>query len=141
MKASVVFGILVILSCSGCIHLRRAPEGMAVIEVERQEDNGFVNIVPCTLILSDHQQRTLSGGEQTVVSVPSGVFYVEAFSIDPYSPGSDTKAWRSPRTRFHAAHGERLRISVEPAASGSTYTGGWTIRAADKILPETAAEP
>src|SRR5882724_8618209 len=46
MKASAVFGLLVIfLTCSGCSHLQRAHDGAAVIEFERQEDNGSTDEV------------------------------------------------------------------------------------------------
>ena len=134
MKASVIFGLLLMfLACSGCSHLQGVHEDVAVIEFEREEDNGSVNIIPCTIVLSDHQRIKLSGGERAVASVSPGSFYVTAFSVDPYSRHSDATAWRSPRTRFQVASGERLRVSVEPAASGSTYTGGWSIQAANHV--------
>ena len=76
MKASAIFGVLGMLCCSSCSHLQRAHDGMGVIEFERQEENGSVNIVPCTLVLSDHRRITLSGGERSVVSVSSGSFQV-----------------------------------------------------------------
>ena len=141
MKASAIFRLLLILACSGCSHVQRAQDGMALVEFERQEDNGSVNIVPCILVLSDHQRITLNGGERATVSVSPGGFFVTASSTDPYSPHSNSRAWRSPRTRFPVASGERLRVSVEPAGSGSTYTGGWTIQAANKALQTTAAAP
>ena len=139
MRASVIFGLLVMfLTCSGCSHLQRTRGDMAVVEFERQEDNGSVNIVPCNLVLSDHQRVTLNAGERAVVLVSPGSFYVTAFSVDPYSPHSDATAWRSPRTRFEVVSGEPLRVSVEPVASGSTYTGGWLIQAANKITAANA---
>jgi hypothetical protein len=140
MNALVTFGILSFL-VTGCSHLQPAHDGVATIEFERREDNGSVNIVPCTLVFSDHQSITLSGGERAIVSVSAGSFYVTAFSIDPYSPHSDERAWRSPRTRFHVESGERLRVLVEPASSDSTYTGGWMIQAANKISGANAGGP
>jgi hypothetical protein len=131
MKAFVTSGVLLLL-VSGCSQFQPAQRGVATIEFERQEDNGSVNIVPCTLVLSDHQKITLSGGERAAVSISPGSCYVTAFSIDPYSPHSDERAWRSPRMIFEVASGERLRVVVEPASSGSTYTGRWTIHAANK---------
>jgi len=131
MKALVTLGVLLLL-VSGCSHLRPVHDGVATIEFERQEDNGLVNIVPCTLVLSDHQTITLGGGERASLSVSAGSFHITAFSIDPYSPHFDERAWRSPRTTFQLASGETLRVFVEPASSGSTYNGGWTIRAANK---------
>ena len=139
MKASVVFGLLVtFIPASGCSHLQPAHDGVAVVEFERQEDNGSVNILPCTVTLSDRQKVTLIGGERAVVSVSPGSFCVTASSADPYSPNSRATAWRSPRTRFQVSVGERLQVQVEPTATGSTYSGGWTIRSANKI---TAHEP
>jgi hypothetical protein len=136
MRAPALFGLFVLfLANSGCTHFQPAHVGATVIEFERQEDNGSVNIVPCTLVLSDHQTIILSGGERAAVSVLPGGFYVTAFSVDPYSPHSDAIAWRSPRTRFQVASGERLRVLVEPTASGSTYTGGWIVHAPKAPAP------
>ena len=134
MKAFVTSGVLLLL-LSGCSQLQPAQRGVATVEFERQENNASVNIVPCTLVLSDHQTITLCGGERAVVSVSPGSFYVTAFSIDPYSAHSGARAWRSPRTRFHVASGERLRVFVEPASSGSTYTRGWSIHAPKIAAP------
>ena len=131
MKAASIFALLVMsLSGSGCAHLRSVDDPIAVIEFERPENNGSMNIVPCTLVLSDRQRLTLSGGERAEVSVSPGNFRDRAFSLDPYTPHSCPAAWRSPRARFHVGRGERFRVVVEPAAVDSTYVGGWTIRAA-----------
>jgi hypothetical protein len=131
MKAPVILGVLLLL-LSGCSQLQ--PGGVASIEFERQENNGSVNIVPCTLVLSDHQTITLRGGERAIVSLRPGSFYVTAFSIDPYSRQSDQRAWCSSPVRFQASSGERLRVLVEPAFSGSIYNGGWIIHAANHPL-------
>lgn len=102
---------------------------VATVEFEREEENGSVNIVPCTLVLSDHQKVTISGGDRAAVSVSPGFFEVTAFSIDPYTPGSSETAWHSRPTAFRVADGERLKVFIEPASSGSTYIGGWSIYA------------
>jgi len=128
VKASVNLTLLLMLA-SGCFHLEPAHSGLAMIVFERQEDNGFVNIVPCNLVLSDHQKVTLSGGSRAVVSVSPGQFYVRAFSIDPYTPNFDETAWRSHRVGFNVADGDMLRVSVEPRSAGSTYIGGWALYA------------
>jgi len=139
MKLSPILGLLVMsLVGTGCSHLHHAQKGVAVIEFERQEDNGSVNILPCILFVSDHQKVILSGGERAVLTVSPGSFSVTAFSADPYSPNSTATAWRSPRTRIQVSTGERLRVRVEPTATGSTYSGGWTIWAANKITGPNA---
>jgi hypothetical protein len=131
MKASVILGLLVtFLAASGCSHLEPVHDSVAVIDFERQEDNGFVNIVPCRVVLSDHQKISLSGGERATVSVSPGRIDVIAYSIDPYAPHSRATAWRSPRTTLQISAGERLRVRVAPSATDSTYDGGWVIRAA-----------
>src|SRR5215212_10088998 len=117
MKASVTFTVLLLLVL-GCFHLQPDRDAVATIEFGRQEDNGSMNIVPSTLVLSDHQTITLLGGERAVVSVAPGSFYVRAFSVDPYSPESDARAWRSPRTRFHVGSEETLRVFIQPASVG-----------------------
>lgn len=130
MKAAANFKLLLLfLAGSGCSHFQPTHVEPAVIEFERQEDNGLVNIVPCTLVLSDHQRITLNGGERADVSISPGIVYVTAFSEDPYSPHSDATAWRSRRKEFRVGSDDRIRVLVEPAASGSTYTGGWIFRA------------
>src|SRR6266581_4839675 len=100
----------------------------STIEVQRPENNGSVNIVPCALVFNDGQRVTLSGGEQAVVSIRSGRSWVTAFSVDPYGQKSgDLNRWRSRRFRIHVGKDERLRLSVEPRSKDSAYTGGWII--------------
>lgn len=135
MRASVTFTML-LLFVSACSYLQHVQQNAATIEFERQEDNGSVNILPCTLVVSDHQRVTLIGGQHATVSVSPGKVWIEAFSPDPYSPHFSAKAWRSTRISFQVGRGERVRFSVEPEAAGSTYIGGWFIRA-----PNTAPEP
>ena len=114
---------------SGCVHPdsgNGSRFARSKVEIERPENNGLVNIVLCTVTISDGQTRILSGGDQAVVSVRSGTFWVMASSGNPYPYGS--KEWRSPRVKLHANPGETLRLSVWPRSRGSTYVGGWNIR-------------
>jgi hypothetical protein len=133
----------VLLICAmvgaGCSHTastRRSQTGRASVVIERPENNGSVNILPCTIILSDGQRCTLIGGEHAIISVQSGALCATASSADPYVPPNSgyPVAWHSPRFGFHLGAGERVRLSVEPRSSGSTYIGGWTIsRAANEV--------
>ena len=100
---------------------------LGTVEFVRPENNGFVNIVPCTLVLSDHRTLTLVGGESATVSLPPESFSVRVFSIDPYTPDFDIGAWSSSLEKFHISGGEQIRLFVEPCSSGSTYSGGWGI--------------
>jgi hypothetical protein len=136
MRASIIFTILLPI-VSGCSHLQPVHQDAATIEFDRPENNGSVNILPCTLVLSDQQRVTLIGGQHATVSISPSKLWVEAFSPDPYSPDSSSTAWHSSRIRFHLGSGERVRFSIEPRAEGSTYIGGWTIHHA----PNTALEP
>jgi hypothetical protein len=128
INAPAIF-IVLLLFLSGCCHLP-ADRGVATIEFERQEDNGSINIVPCILVLSYGQKVTLRGGEGALVSVRSGTLRITAFSIDPYTPHSDERAWHSPRVSSQATTRKILRVYVEPVSSGSTYIGGWFLHAA-----------
>jgi hypothetical protein len=123
---------MILLVSSGCVHSRSATDAVATIEFERREDNGSVNIVPCTLSLSDDQKVTLSGGEKRVVFVSAGSFYLTAASIDPYAPHSEAAAWNSRRMRFRVRKGEHLRLLFAPTSTCSTYVGGWTIQVNNK---------
>ena len=142
MKVSAIFVLLVMfLITGGCSHLRPSKTDAAVIEFERQEDNGFVNVVPCTLVLSDGHKVTLSGGERAVVSVQPGNLWVTVFSQDPYSPHSSARAWRSSRTALQIERGQKLRVFVEPMAKDSAYIGGWKVRATNGALQATSVGP
>jgi hypothetical protein len=140
MKSYIASGALLLLLC-GCAHVDPAQRGVATIEFDRTDDNGPLNNVACTLVLSDNQRIILVNGEQAVATVAPGSFYVLAFSNDPNVPQSDERVWRLPRVTFKVASGERLHIIVEPASSGPTHAGGWTIHAANKTLQAAATPP
>lgn len=130
--------LIVALVGAGCSHTKsgsHAQPGQATVEIQRPENNGSVNILPCTISLSDGQSCKLIGAEQMVFSVQSGALWAAASSPDAYaSPDSGYPvAWHSRRFRFQLHAGETVRLSVEPRSRGSTYIGGWTIkRAANK---------
>ncbi len=137
MRASGISIILLafVVGTGGCLHPGsggRSQSARAKIKIERPENNGSVNIVPCTISLSDGQTCILTGGDSTTVLVRCGTFWVAASSLDPYAPSDSgyPVAWRSPRVAFHIGPGETVRLSVEPRSKGSTYIGGWTIRRA-----------
>jgi hypothetical protein len=115
-----------------CSHVRAghvSEAAAATIVVERPENNGSVNILPCTIAFSSGQKITLSGGETATTSVSAGFLWVEASSVDPYHPETtDLGAWRSRRVEIRLRPGEVLRLSVEPKSRGSTYVGGWSIQ-------------
>jgi hypothetical protein len=142
MKTSGALILLVMFFISsGCSHLRPSKTDAAVVEFERQEDNGFVNLVPCKIVLSDGQKLSLSGGERAVVSVQPGNLWVTVFSQDPYSPHSSARAWRSSRTALQIERGQKLRVFVEPMAKDSAYIGGWKVRATNGALQATSVGP
>lgn len=119
----------------GCAHVTTGQQGgtaMATVRVDRPEDNGSVNIVPCVIVLNDGQTCALSGGDSVMISVQPGRLWLAASSLNPYSsPDSGyPTAWRSHRFHFHVARGEVIRISVEPKSRNSTYVGGWTLERA-----------
>ena len=132
MSASVIFTVLLVV-VSGCSHLQPVHQDAATIEFDRPEDNGSVNILPCTLVISDRQRVTLIGGQHATVAIPPGKLWVEAFSSDPYSLHSSAEAWRSTRITFHIGSGERIQFCIEPRAEGSTYIGGWIIHHAQPV--------
>jgi hypothetical protein len=126
-----VLWLAFVLPGAGCIHTRSRQHddvAPANIQIERPENNGSVNILPCTIIFSDGQRCELLGGDQAVVLVRPGALWVAAYSRDPYRPDSvDSTAWRSLRFRFHVGSGQIFQLSVEPKSKGSAYTGGWLI--------------
>lgn len=138
MRVSGISILLLVFALAGagcaCTHsLERAPTS---VEVERPENNGSVNILPCTIIFSDGQKRILNGGDRVVLPVRPGALWVTAFSPDPYRTDStDSTAWRSSRFTFRVNPGETLRLSVEPKSKDSAYVGGWIIeRVANELI-------
>lgn len=135
-RNSVLFLLLLVfvLTGAGCRHphSRRHNEvAPTTVFLERPENNGSVNIVPCTITFSDGQSFELLGGDHVVVTVRPGDLWVIATSPDPYGPDFvDPAAWRSPRFRFHVGRGKTYRLAVEPKSRGSAYTGGWIIEKA-----------
>src|SRR5262245_17514245 len=96
----LLLALALVLVCSACCHVQSSQGARAMIECERPENGGFLNIVPCTVAFSDGQTRTLDGGEQIVVKVGAGSHWIAAFSADPYRPEPNRpKAWRSSRIR------------------------------------------
>jgi hypothetical protein len=128
------------VSGGGCLHTppgRLADATPANIEVDRPENNGAVNILPCTLVFGDGQKCILSGGDHAVMTVRCGTLWVAASSPNPY-PYSDCPAvWRSPRFRLHVGPGETIHLSVDPKSKGSYYSGGWTIKRAATDVPDS----
>src|SRR5258707_5959942 len=112
---------------AGCLHTHSGDSTYVVpasIEIKRPENNGSINILPCTISFSDGQKCELSGGERKVVSVRSGALWAAASSPDPYRlAATDSPAWRFAVFRFNIRPGETLRLSVEPKPKKSTHVG------------------
>jgi hypothetical protein len=140
MKRCFISVLLLTLTVMGlgCTHTHSSSRS-ATVAIERPENNGSINLLPCTLSFSSGQTITLSGGETASVSVPAGPIWVQASSTDLYHPeDADPKAWRSGRVKICLQPGGTARLSVEPSSKGSTYVGGWTIgRAANHHTQRT----
>lgn len=118
-----------IYSLRGTEHLCSPPT--AIVVLERPENNGFLNIVRCTITLSSGEKVELSGGESRSVSIPEGHAWLEVSSFDPYCPESrHPKPWRSGRFKIHLKQREVMRLVIKPKSKGSAYVRGWTIERA-----------
>lgn len=124
----IIFLILFLIVLNGCTIQPRV-NGLpnAQIFVERLENNGSVNIVPCVVELSAGKKIVLLGGQKDSFFVKPGIYFLTANSVNPYELSSKSSDWKSNRLKITIANSQIVKIILEPKSKGSTYTGGWVL--------------
>jgi hypothetical protein len=127
MKFITLISSLILLS--GCVHQPQIPQNQspAKISIERPEDNGFINICPCTVKLNIGQKIVLSGGQTNSFSVKSGTYFLKVSSLNPYPDATKDSDWKSNPLKITITNSQAIKIIVEPKSEGSAYVGGWTL--------------
>ena len=118
--------ILFLASASGCAAPPRRPQ--AEIYIERPENNGDINIYPCTVKISCGQTNVLVGGEDGLFVVDPGTYYLTAASSNPYPATTEDSAWAPHPFEITITNSQVMRISVEPKNNGRSYIGGWEFK-------------
>jgi len=92
--------------------------------------NGRLNVEESRVILSNHQQATLRGGQGACFELLPGNY---SFRIEFLNTLRLFKAQSiSPEYKLSLAQGERAVYEVYPATAGRRYTGGWRARLFEK---------
>src|SRR6266568_1411009 len=113
----------------------------AEICIERFEDNGFINISPINVLISDYVKVTLLGGYAACVFVRPGEQTIDMTFSFPYAGQKTAKYWTTPKRKFFAAGGQIVRFELcedartEPSDPKWTDTGWHTMW----LLRETGA--
>src|SRR5438045_3599564 len=84
----------------------------AQICVERFEDNGFINISPINVLISDSAKLTLLGGYAGCVFVPAGKQTIRLTFSYPYAGEKTARYWTTPKRDFSAASGQIVRFEL-----------------------------
>ena len=124
----ILFSIILLILLNGCaIQPQIDKQPTAKIFIERPENNGSINIVPCVVELNPNQKIVLSGGQTNSFSVRTGKYFLTASSVNPYEISSKSSEWKSNRLKIVIADSQLVKIILEPKSKDSTYTGGWTL--------------
>jgi len=128
----ILFSVVLAILLAGCAtrpHIDEQPT--AQILIERPENNGFINIFPCTVKFSSGKAIALRGGENATLFVKAGTYDLIASSPNPYPSATKISDWKPGSLKITITNSEVIRIIVEPKSEGSTYTGGWVLTASN----------
>jgi len=128
MIMRTLFSVFFLILLNGCIiqsHSDKQPT--AKIFIERPENNGSINIVPCTVKLNTGEEIILSGGQTNSFFVKAGTYFLIASSVNPYELSSKNSAWKSNRLKISIADSQMVKIILEPKSEESTYIGDWIL--------------
>ena len=124
----ILFSAALVILLSACAAQQRTNKKLtAQIVIERPENNGSVNIVPCIVGLNSGQRFVLNGDETNSFLVESGTYFLTASSVSPYETYSKSSDWKSNRLKIAIADSQVVKITLEPKSKDSTYIGGWSL--------------
>jgi hypothetical protein len=119
--------VLLILLNSCAIQPHTDEQPTAQIIIERPENNGSINIVPCIVELNPVHKIVLSSGQTNSFFVKHGTYFLTASSVNPYELSSKKSDWKSNRLKISIGNSQTAKIILEPKSKDSAYTGGWTL--------------
>ncbi len=80
--------------------------------VERFEENGFINISPVDVRISDNAKITLRGGYAGCVFVPPGEQTINLTFSFPYAGEKMVRYWTTPKRKFSTISGQTVRFEL-----------------------------
>jgi hypothetical protein len=126
MKYLTLFFSLILLNGCAGQHVSQNRSASHIL-IERPENNGFINIFPCTVKISSGKETVLHGGENESLFVRTGTCFLMASSSNPYPKATNNSDWKSNLLKITVANLQVIKIIVEPNSEGSSYSGGWVL--------------
>jgi hypothetical protein len=123
---TLLFSLVLLNGCANQPHVLQN-KSAAQILIERPENNGFINIFPCTVKISAGKKIALHGGENESLFVKTGTYFLMASSLNPYPDATKNSDWKSSPLKITVTNSQVIKIIIEPKSEGSTYTGGWVL--------------
>ena len=117
-----------LISATGCTSQSPALQNNCKIFIYRPENNGFINIVPCTVKCSSGRKAVLHGGENDIFVLEPGKYSLTVTSANPYPEAKKDTDWESSPVEITVTNAQVMRIVVEPKSEGSAYVGGWVLQ-------------
>jgi hypothetical protein len=127
---TLLFSSILLDGCANKPHVLQN-KSAAQILIERPENNGFINICPCTVKLNVGPKIVLIGRQTNSFSVQPGTYFLKVSSSNPYSDATKDSDWKSNPLKITVTNSQVIKIIVEPKSEGSAYTGGWVLTVAN----------
>jgi len=93
--------------------------------VERQENDGVLNIVPVTVIVSVTSKVTLLGGQAGCLFVPTGKQTIQLSFPYPYSGPSAPPAWTTQERTLDLKKTRTVAFELCPAPNQNVNDASW----------------
>jgi hypothetical protein len=97
----------------------------AQICVERFEDEGVINIVPVTVIISQNSKITLVGGEAACLVLPGGPESISLSFPYPYDDHQTPQMWTTAARNFEVKGGSVVSFELCEAADQQVNDPHW----------------
>lgn len=93
--------------------------------VERQENNGVLNIVPVTVIVSAASKVTILGGQAGCLFIPAGKETIRLSFPYPYGGPNMPPQWVTPEKVFNLQKGGTITFELCVASNMNVNDAGW----------------
>lgn len=94
--------------------------------IERFEDNGFINISPIDVRISDSVKITLLGRYAGCAFVQAGEQTISLTFPFPYAGEKTARYWTTPKRKFAATSGQTVRFELCEDARTNTSDPKWS---------------
>ena len=94
----------------------------------RQESNGSLNILPCSITCNMWERLTIYGGEAASLYLREGEYEFQAYSPEPYQKESDPTSCRSAALKVKITKGRRSFVDVAPQPAEGKLRFHWLLK-------------